>query len=144
MEDAKYWGGESTSQPCHFTLWDKTHWTGAWVGPRATLDAWENRKVSCPCQNQTPDRLACSLVAILTGLSQLRSVNETKNKDNPWLWNNFFFLLKILLTESSAVMSSPYGQLPIHHSHLLPHLYLPTIYQHTSPHLVIVSHLIQP
>jgi hypothetical protein len=37
-------GGEwSASDPCHFTL--TTHWIGFWVGPLASLDAMDRRRI---------------------------------------------------------------------------------------------------
>jgi len=37
-------------------------WTGGWVGPSAHLEVLEKLWVSCPCQIQTLDHPACSLV----------------------------------------------------------------------------------
>jgi len=31
-----------------------THPTGAWVGPRSSLDVLEDRKTFCPCQESNP------------------------------------------------------------------------------------------
>jgi hypothetical protein len=33
-----------------------THWVGGWVGPIASFDAVEWRKISCPCQELIPGR----------------------------------------------------------------------------------------
>jgi hypothetical protein len=46
------WVVSITSQPC-FTLRERapsTHWTGGWVGPRASLDAETRRKILCLCR----------------------------------------------------------------------------------------------
>jgi hypothetical protein len=31
------------------------HWTGGWVGPRATQDFMEERNISCPCRESNKD-----------------------------------------------------------------------------------------
>jgi hypothetical protein len=31
-----------------------THWVGGWVGPTASLNAVERRKISCPCREWDP------------------------------------------------------------------------------------------
>jgi hypothetical protein len=49
-----------------------THWTGGWVGPRASLDAVEKRKISCHARNQIPV-IKPVAITILTELSQLTS-----------------------------------------------------------------------
>jgi hypothetical protein len=33
-----------------------THWTGGWVGPRASLDTECRGKILCPCRRSNPDR----------------------------------------------------------------------------------------
>jgi hypothetical protein len=33
-----------------------THWTGAWVRPRAGLDTEARGKILCPCRGSNPDR----------------------------------------------------------------------------------------
>jgi len=43
-----------------------THWTGGWVGPRASVDILVRRKIPSPCQELNPGCLAHSLVPILT------------------------------------------------------------------------------
>jgi hypothetical protein len=40
-----------------------THCTGGWVGPRASLDIMEKRKVSCSCWELNPDSLVIQPVA---------------------------------------------------------------------------------
>jgi hypothetical protein len=45
-----------------------------WVGPRAIWTFLENRKLSCPCRVQIPDRPAHSLVTIPNTLSWLTSL----------------------------------------------------------------------
>jgi len=46
-------GGErSASHHGHYTPREKatgTHWTGGWVGPRASLEAVVKRKILSPC-----------------------------------------------------------------------------------------------
>jgi hypothetical protein len=47
-------GGElSASRLCRFT--SGTHSIGGWMGPRAGLDAVEERKICCPSQESNPD-----------------------------------------------------------------------------------------
>jgi hypothetical protein len=67
-------GEWSSSWPGHFTTRERapdTHWIGGWVGPRAGLDTVSKRKIPSPHWESNPDHPACSLVAILTELSQL-------------------------------------------------------------------------
>jgi hypothetical protein len=33
-----------------------THWTGGWVGPRASLDTEARGKIVCPRRESNPDR----------------------------------------------------------------------------------------
>jgi hypothetical protein len=47
----------SASCPVHFSPWERaldTHWIGGWVGPRASLDTVEKRKVSYSCKQSNP------------------------------------------------------------------------------------------
>jgi hypothetical protein len=47
----------SASRPGRFFPGERgpgIHWRGAWVGPRAGLDAVEKRKISCPCRGSNP------------------------------------------------------------------------------------------
>jgi hypothetical protein len=37
-------------------------WIGGWVGPIASLDAMEKRKISFPCQEPNPDSFPAQLV----------------------------------------------------------------------------------
>jgi hypothetical protein len=59
---------QSASCPCYFTTGERipsTHWTGAWVGPRAGLDAVENGKNLLPLLGTGPQfngQSACSLL----------------------------------------------------------------------------------
>jgi hypothetical protein len=56
-------GDSSASQPGRFTSAEKasgTHWIGGWVGPKAGLDAVEQRKIYCPCRESNPGRPARS------------------------------------------------------------------------------------
>jgi hypothetical protein len=59
-------GGErSASRPSHSTPEERAqsaHWRGGWVGPRASLNAVENRKVSCPCWESNPRHPAHNLM----------------------------------------------------------------------------------
>jgi hypothetical protein len=46
-----------TEWPSCITLGEETpitHWIGGWVGPRASLDILEKRKISCPCWDSNP------------------------------------------------------------------------------------------
>jgi hypothetical protein len=44
-------GGQwSASRPGRFNHGKVLHWTGVWVGPRASLNAVEQRKIACPCR----------------------------------------------------------------------------------------------
>jgi hypothetical protein len=59
--DAGEW---SVSCPGRFTPGDKapcTHWIGGWMSPRVGLDAVEQRKMSCPCQESNHGRRLCGL-----------------------------------------------------------------------------------
>jgi hypothetical protein len=54
-------GGEwSASRPGRtFTPGERTpttHWTGGWVGPRASLDTQARGKILCPCRGSNLDR----------------------------------------------------------------------------------------
>jgi hypothetical protein len=40
-----------------------THWIRGWVGSRASLDAVEKRKISCPCQELNPNFSAIQPIA---------------------------------------------------------------------------------
>jgi hypothetical protein len=40
-------------------------WIGGWVGPRASLDAVEQREISCPCQEFSNECLSVQSVAVL-------------------------------------------------------------------------------
>jgi hypothetical protein len=57
-------GGEwSASRPSRFTPEERApgnQWIGGWVGPRAGLDAMEERIISCLCRESSPGRPACS------------------------------------------------------------------------------------
>jgi hypothetical protein len=57
-------GGEwSASRPGRFTAGETepvNHWIGGWVGPRASLDTVEYRKIPCPCRKSNPSRPAHS------------------------------------------------------------------------------------
>jgi hypothetical protein len=51
------WNCMVSFMPVRFTTGDRapvTHWIGGWVGPRAGLDAVDNRKIPFP---SNPDRL---------------------------------------------------------------------------------------
>jgi hypothetical protein len=52
-------GGEwSASRPSHFTPRERTpgtHWTGSWVGPRASLDTVSKRKIPSPHRESNPN-----------------------------------------------------------------------------------------
>jgi hypothetical protein len=55
----------AASCPSCFTSGERasdTHWIGGWVGPRASLNAVEQRKISCPCQELNPSCPAHSLL----------------------------------------------------------------------------------
>jgi hypothetical protein len=39
-------------------LYPRTHCTGGWVGPRASLDTEARGKILCPCRGSNPDRPA--------------------------------------------------------------------------------------
>jgi hypothetical protein len=41
-------GGEYPGQFTHRERIPSAHWTGGWVGPRASLDILEKRRISCP------------------------------------------------------------------------------------------------
>lgn len=72
----------SFSHPGHFTLRNRasnTHRIRGWVDTRFSLDILQNRKISWPCQESKTDRPSCSLVIIITILSQL---------EFPQLWDN--------------------------------------------------------
>jgi hypothetical protein len=62
------------SRPDRFTPGERApgaHWTGGWVGPRAGLDAMENRKSVAFASNRTP---TMQLDAIPTGPSGLHEL----------------------------------------------------------------------
>jgi len=46
-----------------------THWIRGWVGPKTGLGVSESRRVMASAGIRSPDRLASSLVTILTMLS---------------------------------------------------------------------------
>jgi len=52
----------SASRPGYFTPRERapgTHWIGGWVGPSASLDAMEKRKIPSPCWESNPGLPAC-------------------------------------------------------------------------------------
>jgi hypothetical protein len=54
------------SRPCRFTLREaatRTPWKGSWLGPRTSLGAVEQRKISCLCRKSNSDPLAVQPVA---------------------------------------------------------------------------------
>jgi hypothetical protein len=51
---------------------------GCWVFPTAGLDATEKRKISRPCQESNPGRIAHSLLARLTELSRRYEARSTQ------------------------------------------------------------------
>jgi hypothetical protein len=58
------WVVSVTSRP-RFTPGERTpgtHWTGSWVGPRASLDAEARKKIICLCRGSNPDRPARSQI----------------------------------------------------------------------------------
>jgi len=85
-------GGEwSTSRPGRFTLRKRapdTHWKGCWVGPRARLDAVAKRTNPCLCRATNPGRPLCSLVTILTELSQFLTEWLIKTNLTPFTIQN--------------------------------------------------------
>jgi hypothetical protein len=75
------WRWVVSSRSVHFTprvRFPGSHWIGGWVGLRAGLDAVTKKKYHCPCWELNPDRLASSLVSVLTEL--------------PWFWSSKRFL----------------------------------------------------
>jgi hypothetical protein len=53
----------SASHTCCFTPGKRpsgTHRTGGWVGPRASLEAVEKKKIPCPCQELSHSHPACT------------------------------------------------------------------------------------
>jgi hypothetical protein len=55
----------SVSRPCRFTPGERapgTHRIGGWVGPRASLNTVELRKICCPCRESNPGRPTRSLL----------------------------------------------------------------------------------
>jgi hypothetical protein len=64
-------GGKwSASRPDRFTAGNTVHWTGAWVGPRAGLDAVEKRRIPCPRREPNPGRAALWPLATPTKLAR--------------------------------------------------------------------------
>jgi hypothetical protein len=72
----------------HRKILPGSHWTGGCMGSRAGLDAVVKIKNSCPCREPNLSRLACSLVTMLTELSQLikRSRTERGRQIRPLQW----------------------------------------------------------
>jgi hypothetical protein len=80
LTSALDWSEWSASHPRHFTPRETapcTHWVGGWVGPRASLDTMEKRRISCPCQELNPSHQP---VTVLTGLSVLQSLRSRNLK----------------------------------------------------------------
>jgi hypothetical protein len=76
-------GGEwLASCPSDFTPGEgapSAHWVGGWVSPRASLEAMTKSKILCPYWEWNPGHPACSLVSILTELSQLLLYSRAHN-----------------------------------------------------------------
>jgi hypothetical protein len=66
-------GGDwSVSHHCHCSF--SAHWTGGCVGPRASLDNMEKRKITCLYQEMNPTHSAHCLFAILTEVNNLNNL----------------------------------------------------------------------
>jgi hypothetical protein len=70
MDDGEWWA----LCPYHFTH-ATTHWTGGWVGRRASLDIVAKRKI-LPCQELNLSHQAHSLVTTPTELHRLLRLTQ--------------------------------------------------------------------
>ena len=61
-------GKQSASCPTHFITGERdtsVHWIGSWMGPRASLNALETRKISCLCQESNYNSFVIQPIAQL-------------------------------------------------------------------------------
>jgi hypothetical protein len=83
-------GGEwSVSLPCRFIPGERapgTYWIGGWVGLRASLDAKEERRISCPFRESNPGRPTRSTVAVPSELSRLPYLFPFRKKKRHCFW----------------------------------------------------------
>jgi hypothetical protein len=91
-------GGEwSASRPGRFTpreIASGNHWTGGWVGPRADLEAVENRKIkiSCSCQGMSKDSVIRSVMHHYQNPSELVQVYTSEPLPMNFQWTNNSYL----------------------------------------------------
>jgi hypothetical protein len=81
--------GQRHAPAARFTPGERTpgtHWTGGWVGPRASLDAETRRKILCPCRGSNLDRPARSqtLYRLSYRGSQFLGMQDLNNT-RPWI-----------------------------------------------------------
>ena len=85
------------SHPAHFTSAEGTpctHWTGGWVGPRASSSMLLEQKISCPCRESNPGSSIPHLGTLL--------LHQTLGTSNGSMWVG-----KNIVCTSTAVYLKP-------------------------------------
>jgi hypothetical protein len=94
-----------------------THWTGGWVGPRASLDAETGRKIFCLCRGSNPGRpLRSQSLHLLSYPGSKRSIKTNSKRhekhpkrarlssvnDKQYKWAFFSYICKYTIAENHA------------------------------------------